>query len=75
MSVMGLFNKSGRTERYYTKDFPEMEVHPKDCVPDERPYGTWTFGTKAWLKGEQGASDEWIGWFTPPRLRQKKPKW
>jgi len=71
---MGQFNHSVRHQRLYTQDNEGQEVFPKNCIPDERPKGSWTKGVKAWRKGEQGAPDEWVGWFTPPRFKKGKSK-
>lgn len=66
---MGQSNTYLRYQKLYTNDNVGKEVFPKNCVPDERPKGSWTKGVKAYLKGEAGASDEWVGWFAPPRLK------
>ena len=71
---MGQYNHSVRYQRLYTQDNEGKEVFPKECVPDERPKGSWTKGVKAWLKGEQGANDTWVGWFSPPRFKKGKSK-
>jgi hypothetical protein len=68
---MGKFNYSNRYQKVYLHDMKGHEVHDKDCVPEERPRGSWTNGVKAWQKGEQGAPDIWVGWFSPPRLRNR----
>ena len=69
---MGQYNHSVRHQRLYTQDNKEKQVFAKDCIPEDRPKGSWTKGVKAWKKGEQGASDEWVGWFTPPRFKKGK---
>lgn len=71
---MGQYNHSVRHQKLYTQDDEGREVFPKECVPDERPKGSWTKGVKAWSKGEQGASDTWVGWFAPPRFKKGKSK-
>ena len=71
---MGQFNHAPRFQKNYTNDNKEKEVFPKDCVPHEskRSKGSWTKGVKAWTKGVAGASDEWVGWFAPPRFKKGK---
>ncbi len=39
-----------------------------------RPHGSWTNGVKAYERGTGGSSDTWVGWFHPPRLRNKGHK-
>lgn len=39
-----------------------------------RSHGSWTNGVKAYERGAGGSSDTWIGWFHPPRLRNKGHK-
>lgn len=69
---MGQYNHSVRHQRLYTQDNTEKQVFAKDCIPEDRPKGSWTKGVKAWKKGEKGASDVWVGWFTPPRFKKGK---
>tara|TARA_R100000005_G_scaffold95855_1_gene79154 strand:+ start:1342 stop:1611 length:270 start_codon:yes stop_codon:yes gene_type:complete len=71
---MGSYNQTPRNHKSYTNDNPNLKVYPKDCVPDNRSHGSWTNGVKAWQKGESGSSDQWIGWFHPPRIRNKGHK-
>jgi len=62
-------HKEGRHERMYVKDNPHLEVHKIDCVPSNRPKGSWTNGVKAWERTQGGGSDACVGWFYPPRTR------
>ena len=39
-----------------------------------RPHGSWTNGVKAYERGTGGTGDSWVGWFHPPRLRNKGHK-
>jgi len=39
-----------------------------------RSHGSWTNGVKAYERGTGGSSDTWVGWFHPPRLRNKGHK-
>jgi len=32
---------------------------------------SWTNGVKAWKRGDSGSSDSVVGWFFPPRHRNK----
>ena len=50
VSWMGRFNRSSRVQRMYVEDHPEAPVWDIDCVPETRPKGSWTNGTKAWSK-------------------------
>ena len=68
---MGSSNKAPRHKLEYTSDYPNKKVYPKDCVPMNRPHGSWTNGVKAYERGTGGSSDTWVGWFHPPRLRNK----
>ena len=72
MSGMGRFNRSGRIQRVYVEDHPEAPVWDIDCVPETRPKGSWTNGTKAWSKPTSTEGAKWIGWFTPPRMRRQR---
>jgi hypothetical protein len=69
---MGQYNHSVRHQRLYTQDNEGKQIFAKDCIPEERPTGSWTKGVKAWKKGEQGAPDVWVGWFHPPRFKKGK---
>ncbi len=71
---MGSSNKSPRIKIEYTSDHPNKEVFPIDCVPSNRPHGSWTNGVRAYKKGDGGSSDACVGWFHPPRLRNKGHK-
>lgn len=64
-------HKIGRHYRMWVQDFPDKKVYPKDCVPENRPKGSWTNGVEAWEKGSQGSADTCVGWFSPPRRRNK----
>lgn len=50
----------------YVEENPDLIVHPLNCVPTNRPKGSWTNGIKAYTK-EGGIA----GWFYPPRIRNK----
>ena len=62
---MGSYNQSGRLKKEYISDHPELEVHPINCVPDDRPHGSWTNGVKAWKRGDSGSSDSCNGLVLP----------
>ena len=64
-------HKTGRHERMYVKDNPHLKVHKMDCVPSNRSKGSWTNGVKAWDRIEGSGTDSCIGWFFPPRTRNK----
>jgi hypothetical protein len=69
--------KFDRLKKQYVEDHPHEEVHKLDCVPSERPYGSWTNGVKAWSrkhKNENG-SESLVGWFHPPRRRTSPPNY
>ena len=68
-------NKFDRHKKEYIEDRPHDKVHDLDCVPQERPYGSWTNGVKAWSRKKGGGADEIVGWFYPPRLRNSPPKY
>ena len=57
----------------YIHDHPEKEVFPLDCVPPSRSKGSWTHGVKAWKKNDDN-TERCVGWFYPPRLRNKGHK-
>lgn len=61
-----------RHEKLFVENYPQATVHPLDCVPEERPKGSWTRGVLAWQRGASSTDATIVGWFTPPRLRQKK---
>ena len=71
---MGSSSKGTRTQKQYVGDHPNKEVHPLNCVPQFRSYGSWTHGVKAWKKGDGGSADSCVGWLHPPRLRNKGHK-
>jgi len=56
---MGLSNQAGRHKKEYVNDFPDRKIH------------SWTNGVKAWKRGDSGSSDSVVGWFFPPRHRNK----
>ena len=65
-------HKEGRHEKMYVRDNPDLKVHKLDCVPSNRPKGSWTNGVKAWKRPDEGGgSDTCVGWFFPPRTRNK----
>ena len=63
-----------RNQKLYVHEQAQAQVWPLDCVPDHRPQGSWTNGVLAWEKGYHGDADQIVGWFAPPRLRQKRAK-
>ena len=71
---MGSYNSGVRNSRAYVEDFPNQEVFPLDCVPEQRSKGSWTNGVKAWKKGTTTGGAQLVGWFHPPRLRNKGHK-
>jgi len=60
---MGSSSKGTRWGNQYIHDNPNKEVFPYDCVPTSR-----------WEKGDGSNADKCIGWFHPPRLRNKGHK-
>ena len=68
---MGKSNQSGRHQKVFLHEMEGHKVHNKDCVPAKRSHSSWTNGVKAWEKGGHGAYDIWVGWFNPPRLRNR----
>lgn len=71
---MGSSNRNGRNQQMFIEDFPNAKVHPLNCVPDERPKGSWTNGVLAWQKSTSSENAKIVGWFTPPRFRKGKSK-
>jgi len=71
---MGSSSKGTRWGNQYIHDNPNKEVFPYDCVPTSRSKGSWTQGVKAWMKGDGSNADKCVGWFHPPRLRNKGHK-
>ena len=71
---MGSSSKGTRWGNEYIHDHPNKEVFPYDCVPPSRSKGSWTQGVKAWKKGDGSEADKCVGWFHPPRLRNKGHK-
>lgn len=67
-------HRIGRIKKMYVQDYPELEVQALDCVPSNRPKGSWTNGVQAWERTNGGGEDIVIGWFYPPRLRQTSAK-
>ena len=65
------FMSADRFNRQYVSDTSD-NVHPLDCVPEERGKSSWTRGVKAWDK--QNGVDVVVGWFHPPRRRGKKTR-
>jgi len=65
-------HKEGRHEKMYVRDNPDLKVYPMDCVPSNRSKNSWTNGVKAWKRPDEGGgSDTCVGWFFPPRTRNK----
>ena len=58
-------HKSGR-KPMMVEDNPDLTIHDLNCVPTNRPKGSWTNGVKAHSKNGSVS-----GWFYPPRLRNK----
>ena len=61
----------GRLSRQYVNDHPEKKIYPLDCVPTNRPKGSWTNGVKAYQRGKGSGTEVCVGWFHPPRIRNK----
>ena len=55
----------------FVEENPDLEVHPLNCVPTNRPKGSWTNGIKAYKKGTNSEGNKCVGWFYPPRIRNK----
>ncbi len=64
--------RSGRDTRMYIEDNPNLKVHPIDCVPSKRSKSSWTGGVEAFQKRTSTTEDNLVGWFYPPRLRNKR---
>ena len=58
----------------FIEDFPNATVHPLNCVPNERPKGSWTNGVLAWQKSTSSENAKIVGWFSPPRFKKGKSK-
>ena len=65
-------HKSGRHERQYVDEYPTLKIYPSKGVPTNRSKTAWTNGVQAYERGRGGLSDVCVGWFAPPRLRNKK---
>ena len=55
----------------YVEDEPHLKVYPLNCVPSYRPKGSWTNGVKAYEKSKGSEGARCVGWFFPPRIRNK----
>lgn len=55
----------------YVEENPDLEIYPLNCVPSTRPKGSWTNGIKAYTKGTNSESSKCVGWFFPPRIRNR----
>jgi|DEB0MinimDraft_3_1074331.scaffolds.fasta_scaffold00045_3 hypothetical protein len=66
---MGQSNRAGRNQKMYVEDHPDSEIYPLNCVPKERPKGSWTNGVLAWQKATASESAKIVGWLTPPRFK------
>ena len=65
-------HRSGRGTKMYIEDNSEMTIHAIDCVPVNRSKNAWTNGVAAYRrKTPSTSSDQLVGWFYPPRLRNK----
>ena len=62
-------HKYGGRKPMTIADNPDLPIHPLNCVPDNRPKGSWTNGVKAYRKDGSVA-----GWFHPPRTRNQGHK-
>ena len=62
-------NKFDRYKKEYIEDRPNDKVHDLDCVPQERPYGSWTNGVKALSRKRVAEQMKSLVGFIPPRLR------
>ncbi len=62
-------HNSSEREHRYVEDNPDLPVVNIDSVPNNRPKGSWTNGVRAYKKTATGAAC--VGWFFPPRLRNK----
>mgnify|MGYP001369394506 CR=1 FL=1 len=68
--------KTERIKKSYVQDNEDLTIHPLDCVPSYRPKGSWTNGVKAWKRATSGEPEQVVGWFHPPRRRNKNHlKW
>jgi len=56
----------------YVEDNPNLKVHRIDCVPSSRSKSSWTNGVEAFEKRTSLSEDKLVGWFYPPRLRNKR---
>lgn len=64
-------HRSGRGTKMYIEDNPELTIHAVDCVPFNRSKNAWTNGVVAYQKTTTTSSEKIVGWFYPPRLRNK----
>ena len=64
--MISLTHNHAERQPRYIEENPDLKVYPIDCVPHNRPKGSWTNGVKAWTK--DGKCE---GWFFPPRMRNK----
>jgi len=71
---MGSSSKGTRWGHQYIHDNPNKEVFPYDSVPTIRSTSAWTQGVKAWKRGDGASADKCVGWFHPPRPRNKGHK-
>ena len=53
-------------------EHPTLKVYPSKGVPTNRSKTAWTNGVEAYERGRGGDSDRQVGWFYPPRLRNKR---
>lgn len=52
-------------------EYPSVKIYPSKGVPTNRSKTAWTNGVPAYERGRGGLSDVCVGWFAPPRLRNK----
>jgi hypothetical protein len=59
-----------RIQKQFVDENNAHKVQPIDCVPVKRTNSGWTNGVKAWDKID--GADTVVGWFNPPRQRNKR---
>jgi hypothetical protein len=66
-------NYAGR-KPMFVEDNPDLKIWDLECVPMNRPKGSWTNGIKAYVRGSNSEPSKCVGWFFPPRIRNKGHK-
>lgn len=51
--------------------YPAHKIYSSKGVPTNRSKTAWTNGVPAYERGRGGLSDVCVGWFAPPRPRNK----